>query len=103
MAGNGSVALKRLVEEKFIDTPCQLSALYKGHNISATVTKDAKVLYNGKEYNSLSVAGGVAIVDTGAPPTKGLPYRHVNGWTFWKCIRNDETVPMSALRSLIDR
>lgn len=98
MSTNKRKTVQDLIDAKLVKVPSKLEAVYKGQRFTATLTKDGKISYNGEKYSSLSVAGGTALVDAGMPPSKGLAYRHVNGWTFWKSVQNNMMVPMKALR-----
>jgi len=64
-----------------------IRAVYKGQTYKATVRKDGTVFYNGKVYNSPSMAG--------QPIRKGA----CNGWKFWR-FRNKkgEWVRLDELR-----
>ncbi len=60
---------------------------YKGKEFSAWVRKDGRIKFEGKIYNSPTMAGIAAIG------------RRVNGWTFWKFKNDDgEWVKLDVLR-----
>jgi hypothetical protein len=55
-------------------------------------------VFNGKPYDSLSTAGGVARNSVAGPfPGRDVP--QTNGWTFWQLRRPDgRLVPLDDLR-----
>jgi hypothetical protein len=75
--------LSDLIEAGFIQTPLHLEREYKGVHLKAAIQEDGTVVVDGKPYNSLSTAGGMARKSViGAPP--GRPYPQTDGWTFWR-------------------
>lgn len=78
------IKLVDLIDEGFIKPPFSIHVNFKGKNFAATIDKDGFVLLNDKRYTSLSVAGGVVRASLSGKPKDGLPYRRVNGWTFWR-------------------
>ena len=65
----------------------QIRATYKGKLFTARVRKDGKVRFDGKIYNSPSLAG-IAVVG-----------RTCNGWSFWRYKNTDnEWVRLNELR-----
>jgi hypothetical protein len=66
----------------------KLSATYKGTQYSAVVRKSGKIEYNGKLYNSPSMAA------------RAITKRSMNGWYFWRFKHaNGEYVRLSTLRN----
>jgi len=56
---------------------------YKGVHLKAAIQEDGTVVVDGKPYESLSTAAGMARKSViGAPP--GRPYPQTNGWSFWR-------------------
>jgi predicted type IV restriction endonuclease len=79
-----SISLQQLVASGIIKPPQRIIAHYKGQTLEARILRDGAVEFNGKKYNSLSVAGGVARVVVSGPPSSGADYYSTNGWTFWQ-------------------
>jgi len=97
--GTLSVQVSDLIRAGLINPPLELEKLYKGVRLTATVQPDGKIVFEGRPYDSLSTAAGMARKSIiGAPP--GRHYPQTNGWTFWK-FRDPETgklVEIDALR-----
>ena len=68
-------------EEGDIRFPVKIYAEYKGNRYEAMLYEKGKVVYNNKEYNSVSAAAE-SIVDSKAR----------NGWTFWKMSETKEFI-----------
>lgn len=78
-----AVDLNDLIAKGLIKPPFLLEAVYKGSKLTATIQEDGTVCFEGKSYNSLSTAAGMArATKRKAPP--GRKYPQTNGWTFWK-------------------
>lgn len=77
--------LKDLIDAGLISPPFELEAKWRKQRFAATVEKDGTVTFQGKQYSSLSVSGGMARNIASGPPKDGRPYYQTNGWTFWKC------------------
>ena len=60
----------------YIGGPLKLRAKSKGEAMHATVSRTGTIRFNGKVYNSPSLAGAAAV----KRPT-------CNGWTFWQYER----------------
>ena len=76
-----------LILVNLFETDKPLKANYKGQEYRAMLLTSGKVLYNGKEYDSLSKAGKVVT---------GL---NTNGWTFWEIQdHKDNWITLRALR-----
>lgn len=70
-----------------MDTGDYLPKKYKGKNYRAIVRRNGKIRYNGKTFNSLSLAG------------HAITHRPTNGWYFWKFKnRANELVKLNELR-----
>ena len=78
------VKLEDLIEAGIIEPGFPIHAKFKGRNFSAVIDRDGFVLFEGKRRTSLSVAGGIVRAMVSGKPDDGLPYRRVNGWTFWR-------------------
>ncbi|MEQ8849810.1 hypothetical protein [Botrimarina sp.] len=72
----------------------ELVSEYKGETVTAVLTADAKVRFEGTVYKSLSAAGAAAkdhVGDQGALPT--------DGWLFWQTANGKgEVVTLKAIR-----
>ncbi len=71
-----SKGLRKPVMANYFDTRKELRAQYKGRTFVAHVTQDGSIRFNGKVYNSPSLAAAAA-----------CKRRTCNGWRFWKCER----------------
>lgn len=78
------IKLLDLIEAGTIKVPFLIHVNFKGKNFSAKIDKEGFVIMNGKRHTSLSIAGGIVRSSVSGKPADGLPYRRVNGWTFWK-------------------
>lgn len=78
---------KQAVLAGYFDKPVMLKRIYKDKEFKARVNKSGKIEFEGKIYNSPTMAGTAAIG------------RRVNGWTFWKYKnKNAEWVKLDELR-----
>lgn len=72
-----------LINAGLLTTPMSLFRDYKRVHLTATVLVDGRVEVDGKAYESLSTAAGMARKSViGSPP--GREYPQTNGWSFWK-------------------
>ena len=78
------VALEDLIEAEVIKPHFPIHVNFRGQDFSAEIDKDGFVLLEGRRRTSLSVAGGIVRAIVSGKPDNGLPYRRVNGWTFWR-------------------
>lgn len=93
------IKLSDLIEAGIIKPPFSIHVRFKGKDFSAKIDKDGFVLLAGKRHTSLSIAGGIIRAAVSGKPAGGVPYRHVNGWTFWKFKDADgEKKPVDTLR-----
>jgi len=91
------VTLKALISEGILRTPAELSATYRGHELTATVNEDGTVRYGGQQCTSPSQAAGVAR-KAWYKGTRSLP--PTNGWGFW-LVRDPDgggLIPLGGLR-----
>jgi predicted type IV restriction endonuclease len=88
------VTLKDLIKAGLIRPPLKLEREYLGHRLTAQVEPDGTVTWNGRTFNSLSVAGGAAKVSVKGSP-RPLP---TSGWTFWRF--KDETGTLQRMNSI---
>ncbi len=96
---NKRVTLEDLIEAGIIKPPFSIHVGFKGRDFSAEIDKDGFVLLEGKRHTSLSVAGGTVRAKVSGKPKDGLPYRRVNGWTFWRYTDDDgDSQKMDKLR-----
>lgn len=97
------IKLSDLIEAGIIKPPFAIHARFKGKDFKAKIDKDGFVLLDGKRHTSLSVAGGIVRATVSGKPADGLPYRRVNGWTFWKFRDADgQTKSVDELRKRLD-
>lgn len=93
------VKLADLIEAGIIKPPFPIHVSFKGKKFSAKIDKDGFVLMDGKRHTSLSIAGGIVRAAVSGKPDDGLPYRRVNGWTFWRFKDADgQSRPVDELR-----
>jgi hypothetical protein len=92
------VTLDQLIEAGQIRIPFAIEHHYRGVDLAARIEGVARIVFNGKPYDSLSTAGGVARNSVAGPfPGRDIP--QTNGWTFWQCRRPDgRLVPLDDLR-----
>ena len=83
-----NVTLTDLIAASLIRPPLELRKRYRGTQLTARVESDGQVAFQGKRYESLSTAAGVARV-TVAGPFPDREYPQTNGWTFWQ-FRDDD-------------
>lgn len=77
------VKLTDLIQAGLLKTPIELERRYKKTHLKANIQADGKVVFDGKSYDSLSTAAGMARKSlTGGTP--GQKYPQTNGWTFWQ-------------------
>lgn len=92
------VTLDQLVDAGLMRLPFAIEHRYRGVDLVARIEGVDKIVFNGKPYDSLSTAGGVAR-NTVAGPFPGRDIPQTNGWTFWQCRRADgRLVPLDDLR-----
>lgn len=92
------VSVQDLIDAGLIAPPLLLECTYKGVKLTAEINGQGKVVFDGKEYASLSMAGGMARKTViGAPADR--PYPSTNGWTFW-CCRDQGTGELVAVDRL---
>jgi predicted type IV restriction endonuclease len=89
MVAMSDASLRHLIEAGFVRAPLAVERDYKGVHLMAAIQADGSVVVEGKTYDSLSAAAGMARTSvTGAPPKR--PYPPTNGWQFW-CYRDSDT------------
>ena len=71
-----------------------LVATYRGHKLTATITKEGQISFGGQTFDSPSTAGSVARHSV-APSKTGKPPA-TNGWDFWK-VKHPKTGDVVAL------
>jgi hypothetical protein len=93
-----TVTLQDLITAGLVTPPLDLNKTYKGCLFTARIAADGKVLWNGKEYSSLSTAAAFARASiVGIPP--GRKYPHTNGWVFWEFVDAEgQSRPLDVLR-----
>jgi hypothetical protein len=92
------VTLDQLVEAGLMRLPFAIEHHYRGVDLVARIEGVARIVFNGKPYDSLSTAGGVARNSVAGPfPGRDIP--QTNGWTFWQFRRPDgRPFPLDDLR-----
>ncbi|MBW2124013.1 MAG: type I restriction enzyme HsdR N-terminal domain-containing protein [Deltaproteobacteria bacterium] len=101
MRSRASGTLANLIRAGLIQPPLNLEKDYKGTHLEAVIQEDGKVLVDGRPYNSLSTAAGMARRSVvGAPP--GRRYPQTDGWTFWR-YRDPETGDLLKIDTLRQR
>jgi len=92
------ISLTDLIRVGLLTPPLKLEKDYKGRHLIARITKDGKVEFAGKVYNSLSVSAGMARDSVIGKPA-GRKYHQTIGWTFWRFREADGRVrPVDELR-----
>lgn len=73
-----AVTLADLIAAKLVEPPLEIEHDYKGVHLVAVIQQGGKIEFAGKQYDSLSTAGGVA--------RKTVTGKHMQtgGWTFWR-------------------
>jgi hypothetical protein len=85
---------------RHIEPPLSLEQDYLGEHFTAMVNENGDVVYDGKEYPSPSVAGGMAKIKVRGPRPEGKrPYYSTNGWIFWR-YKDPNTGELEELRNL---
>jgi hypothetical protein len=92
------VSVQDLIAAGLITPPLHLEKTYRGRRATARIEDDGHVTYEGKTFDSLPVAAGIARASViGAPP--GRKYPQTNGWTFWRFKDADgQLKPVDCLR-----
>ncbi|MGA2939284.1 MAG: hypothetical protein ABSF52_19605 [Syntrophobacteraceae bacterium] len=72
-----------LIRAGLLIPPLTITKDYYGVTYEAIIQEDGTVFFQGKTYNSLSIAGSIVRKSQVCTP-KGRPYPSTNGWTFWK-------------------
>ena len=85
---HGKVKIVHLINEHLLKIPARLEALYKDIQLTALITKDGKIVYEGKAYATPSGAAIVAKNSVTNPPD-GKAFLPTDGWTFWKYLNPD--------------
>jgi predicted type IV restriction endonuclease len=78
------VEVRDLIDANIINTPFAIEVKFKKQDFSASIQTDGSILFQGKRYESLSVAAGMARNIASGPPPGGRKHWQTNGWTFWK-------------------
>lgn len=93
------ITVQDLISRGLIKPPLVLHTRFKGRELLAEVNADGQIVFDGRVYDSLSMAGGMARRLVSGPPAKG-EYWSTNGWEFWRFTDQDGSVrPIAALRS----
>lgn len=95
------VSLEALIAEGLLKPPVDIVARYRKQSLRARINEDASVLFNGKRFTSLSMAGGAARKPLHKGKLKKGALPSTNGWTFWKCSDPEDgsLVELDSLRS----
>ena len=95
MAKKSGPTIKELISAGLISPPLEIEKNYRGVSLKATILKDGTVKFEGKIYNSFSMAASKAKQGVGGE------YRNTNGWSFWRYVdkKNNKLEKMQSLRS----
>jgi len=75
-----------IINAGLIDPPFELEKTYKGNTLRAVINADGSISFDGRKYNSLSMAGGFARKSINNPRyLDDNKWPSTNGWDFWKC------------------
>jgi len=82
------VTLAQLINEGLVRVPLDIEHRYRGTQLNARIEQANRIVFDGRAYDSLSTAGGVARKSVvGSPPGREFP--QTNGWTFWQFRSSD--------------
>lgn len=90
------IEVQNLIEAGVIRAPFAIEVKFKKQEFSATIQADGSILFQGKIFDSLSVAAGMARNIANGPPPDGRKYWQTNGWSFWK-FRDPTTGKLQAV------
>ena len=80
--GHG-VEVRDLIGAGITHTPFAIEVKFKKQRFSASIQTDGSILFQGKRYESLSMAASMARNIASGPPPGGKKGWSTNGWTFW--------------------
>jgi hypothetical protein len=85
------VTLAQLINAGLVRVPLDIEHRYRGTQLKARIEQASRIVFDGRAYDSLSTAGGVARKSiVGSPPGRVFP--QTNGWTFWQFRSPDGTL-----------
>jgi hypothetical protein len=92
------VTLQDIIGAGLVKLPLEIQKDYKGHHLVGRITASGTAEWEGREYDALSAAAGMARASiVGTRP--GQKYPPTNGWTFWQFVDADGRVkPLDELR-----
>lgn len=76
--------VRDLLDASIINAPFAIEVKFKKQDFSALIQSDGSIVFQGKHYESLSLAAGTARNIASGPPPGGRKFWQTNGWTFWK-------------------
>lgn len=76
------VSLQDLITAGLLRAPLELEKTYRGKRLTARVERDGSVSFDGKSYEAISTAAGMARAKVLGTPSSEKPPA-TNGWTFW--------------------
>jgi hypothetical protein len=77
------VTVGDLIQAGLIKAPLPIERDYKTVHLTGLVRLDGRIEFDGKVYDSLSAAAGMARKSVSCAPA-GRPLPPTNGWTFWQ-------------------
>ena len=95
------VSVHDLVAANLLRPPLALTQKYLGQEVTTQIETDGRVTFDGRTYDSLSVAAGMARVSVKGAPTPPRKFWQTNGWTFWHY--RDEDGQLRELATLRDK
>jgi hypothetical protein len=80
--GASQITIGNLIQAGLIRTPLRIERKYRDVHLTAVVRQDGKVEFDGRGYDSVSTAAGMARKSVVGAPS-GQPFPQTNGWKFW--------------------
>lgn len=96
--GQGGPDLRVLIESGLLRPPVQLTRVYKGRTLTATIEADASVTCLGRRFTSPSMAASAARASIIGSAPGGRPPA-TNGWDFWRVVSGEgRPTPLTLFR-----
>lgn len=95
-----SVSVNDLIGANLLRPPVAVTQKYLGRVVTAQIETDGRVTFDGRTYDSLSEAAGMARVSVKGAPPPPRRFWQTNGWTFWRY--RDEDGQLRELATLRD-
>jgi hypothetical protein len=94
----GATDLRALVKSGVLRPPVQLTRVYKGRTLTATIEPDASVTCLGRRFASPSMAASAARASIIGSAPGGRPPA-TNGWDFWRVVSGEgRSTPLTSFR-----